>query len=49
MPDGTSNQGPLKCRVCGWPVVRHLTPCPPELPLYDATDCDVPMMRPADA
>jgi hypothetical protein len=55
MPDGTSNKGPLKCRTCGWPVVRHLTPCPPELPLlpgdmgtYDATDCDVPLMRPAD-
>jgi hypothetical protein len=43
MSDGTSNQGPLKCSVCGWPLVRHLTPCPepePELPFdNEAFDC----------
>lgn len=27
MSDGTSNQGPLLCPVCKWPVSRHLTPC----------------------
>jgi hypothetical protein len=45
MSDGTSNPGPLKCPSCGWPLVKHLTPCP--LPVYDATDCAVPLMRPA--
>ena len=46
MSDGTSNRGPLTCPVCKWPLSRHLTPCPPELPLYDATDCAVPLMQP---
>lgn len=32
--DGTSNQSPL-CPSCGWPIARHVTPCPPELPLED--------------
>jgi hypothetical protein len=29
MSDGTSNRGPVKCKVCDWPLSRHVGgPCP---------------------
>jgi hypothetical protein len=33
MSDGTSNQGPVKCKVCDWPLSRHVGgPCPEPQP-----------------
>jgi hypothetical protein len=30
-----SDQPEPKCPSCQWPLSRHITPCPPELPLVE--------------
>jgi hypothetical protein len=36
MSDGTSNQGPVKCKQCDWPLSRHVggSPCPEPEPEF---------------